>query len=55
MLNVNEEVEIVRNLLLCPPEMKPTLLDLSGRSHLFYPIKPPDLSRYGQLAGEVSA
>ena len=50
-----EEVEIVRNLLLCPPEMKPTLLDLSGRSHLFYPIKPPDLSRYGQLAGEVSA
>jgi hypothetical protein len=50
-----EDVEVVKNLLLCPPEKKPSLFDLSGRGHLLYRIQPPDLARYEQLAGEVVA
>lgn len=43
--------ESIRNLLLCPPERLPGLLDLSGRSHLAHWRMPaPDLTAYGTLA-----
>lgn len=41
----------IRNLLLCPPERLPGLLDLSGRSHLaHWRVPAPDLTAYGALA-----
>jgi hypothetical protein len=43
--------ESIRNLLPCPPERLPGLLDLSGRMHLAAMRVPlPDLAVYGALA-----
>jgi transposase len=46
-----EHPEAVKNLLLCPPEVTPSPLDLSGRGRLAgYGVAPPPLSNYGVLA-----
>ena len=46
-----EDEEIIRNLLLCPPEQMPSPLDLTGRQHLAaYWIAAPDPSLYSALA-----
>lgn len=53
-LNV-ASAEAVKNLLLCPPEQAPSLLDLSGRSHLRQALPKPKLSCYQTLiTGGVS-
>ena len=45
-----EHPEAIKHLLLCPPEVKPTTLDLNGRPHLAgYGSAPPPLSRYAEL------
>lgn len=42
--------EAVRHLILCPPEQRPTPLDLTGRGHLArFHIAPPNLALYGAL------
>ena len=44
--------EAIRHLVLCPPETRPSPLDLSGRGHLAgFGFRPPDLGPYDALAG----
>ncbi len=48
-----EQYEAVKNLLLCPPERTPTLLDLSGRGYLTaYRILPAPIANYQALVGQ---
>ncbi len=44
-----EDEEAIKNLLLCPPEVTPSPLDLTGRGHLQYPLPPPNLVGYQML------
>jgi len=46
--------EAIRHLVLCPPETRPSPLDLAGRGHLTrFCFPPPDLGAYGALTGGV--
>ena len=50
-----EDEEAIKNLLLCPPEVTPSPLDLSGRGHLKFFLPPPNLSGYqGLVTGGAS-
>ena len=44
-----EDEEVIRNLMLCPPEATPSPLDLTGRGQLARRSCSPDLSLYSQL------
>ena len=46
--------EAIRHLVLCPPETRPSPLDLTGRGHLTrFCFPPPDLGVYSALTGGV--
>lgn len=45
-----EHEEAIRHLVLCPPEKRPSPLDLTGRGHLArFRFAPPNLKIYGTL------
>jgi hypothetical protein len=45
-----EHEEAIRHLALCPPEQRPSPLDLTGRGHLArFGFAPPDLGTYSAL------
>ncbi len=46
--------EAIRHLALCPPETRPSPLDLTGRGHLAcFCFSPPSLGVYSVLTGGV--
>jgi len=48
-----EHPEVIKHLLLCPPETTPLPLHLGGWPHLVgYGSPPPPLSRYGELVAK---